>query len=287
MSKEYIELQIDGDPTLFDELTALLIQIGFEGFWEEADSLKCYANSDRWNDGVRQNVEQLVGRVAQAHGALLPKIQTNRLVDKNWNEEWEKTIRPIRVTDRIVIAPTWETYQPAAGEIVLTIDPKMSFGTGYHETTRLTLTLLEKHCTTGMTVLDIGTGTGVLAIAATKLGAQSVIGIDNDEWAFSNALENVALNGVDAQVRILSGDLSVVPNQHFDMIVANIQRNVLLEMLSGIQKHLTIAGFLILSGLLYQDKDPMLQATHKHSLEVIEELREGDWIALACRNVAR
>ncbi len=287
MSKEYIELQIDGDPLLFDELTAHMIQIGFEGFWEEADSLKCYVNSGSWNDGVLEKVAQIASLVARAHGAPLPKIQTKRLEDKNWNEEWEKTIRPIRVTDRIVIAPTWERYQPTAGEIVLTIDPKMSFGTGYHETTRLILKLLEKHCTMGMTVLDIGTGTGVLAIAAAKLGAQSVIGIDNDEWAFSNALENVALNGVGAQVRILSGNLSVAPDKRFDLIVANIQRNVLLEMLDDMQTHLAIGGLLLLSGLLHSDRDPMLQALHDQHLEMIEELSEGDWIALACRNASR
>jgi len=286
MSKDYIELQIDGDPVLFDELTARMILIGFEGFWEEADSLKCYLILEHWNDAVREEVGRIVSVMSQGHGAALPRIQTKKLEDKNWNEEWEKSIRPIKVTDRIVITPTWQTYRPTAGQIVLTIDPKMSFGTGYHETTRLTLKLLEKYCKPGMTLLDIGTGTGVLAIAAAKLGAQSVIGVDNDEWAFRNALENVTLNGVEAQVQILSGDLSIVPDRQFDMIVANIQRNVLQEVLKDMHTHLVAGGVLLLSGLLHSDRNPMLQALHDRHLAMIEELSEGDWIALASRKLA-
>ena len=123
-------------------------------------------------------------------------MHSHSVAEKNWNSAWEETIRPIRVSERIVVAPTWHPFNGGPGDIVLTIDPKMSFGTGYHESTRLLLGLMERHLRIGARVLDAGTGTGILAIAALKLGAASAIAFDIDEWSFVNAVDNTRLNGV-------------------------------------------------------------------------------------------
>jgi ribosomal protein L11 methyltransferase len=308
MQREYVELEIIGDPALFEDLTGLMLQRGFEGFWEEGNILKGYMNMERWSDacllaslprlasgsprrtlrrsgpdrqGVLEEIRRAVNLVAQLHGLPLPKIQTKTIEYKNWNEAWEKTIQPIQVTERIVITPTWHKYVPSPGQIVLTIDPKMSFGTGYHETTRLMLKLMEKHCKPGMNVLDVGTGTGVLAIAAVKLGAESAVGVDNDQWAYKNALENVRLNGATGRVQIILGDVASVNEQPFDMIVANIQRNVLLEIINEMCARLEPNGLLLLSGLLLDDERPMIDALHNIGFRMIEELIENEWIALA------
>ena len=191
MSSSSVEVQIVADEELVDQLVAILSGLGFEGFWEEGSLLRCYIGSARWSPAMHEEVQSVIHRMTRSSSSASPHVVVNTIENRNWNEEWEKTIKPIQVTDRIIIKPTWHEYEAKPGEIVLTIDPKMSFGTGYHETTRLVLRLMEKHVTAGMSLLDVGTGTGVLAIAGIKFGAASAVGIDVDEWSYINALENI------------------------------------------------------------------------------------------------
>jgi ribosomal protein L11 methyltransferase len=283
MPKKFVEVEIIGDPALFEELTGVMLQLGFEGFWEDGNRLRTYMTMESWSIGLLEELIRDSDRVAAVHNALPPSIQTRKIKEQNWNAEWEKTIQPIQVTKRIVIKPSWRKYTPSSNQIVLTIDPKMSFGTGYHETTRMILKLIEKHCKAGMSVLDVGTGTGVLAIAAVKLGAEKSVGVDSDEWSYDNARENVQLNDAQDQVQIMRGDISVVKEQRFDMVVANIQRNVLLEILADMRARLAPDGLLLLSGLLLEDESPMIDALHGSGFRMIEELIENEWIALAAR----
>ena len=229
---------------------------------------------------MREEVETTVARIARASNPR-PTVSVRTIDPKNWNAEWEKTITPIKVTDRIVITPTWHPYNASPGQIVLTIDPKMSFGTGYHETTRLVLRLMEHHVRPGTTVLDVGTGTGVLAIAGLKLGAVSAVGVDVDEWSYDNSLENAKLNGVEEQVTFLHGDLTAVPPATFGLIVANIQLNVIVPLLPEMRDRLTPEGTLILSGLLLQDREQILNALDRSTFHLLEEMQENEWIALA------
>lgn len=281
MPASYVEVSITTDPGLADALIGLLSQLGFEGFWEDNSCLKCFISSERWTPAMLAETEAVTRMVARSSHSTVPQVVVTNLPGRNWNEEWEKTIKPIRVTERIVITPTWHEYKAEDGQLVLTIDPKMSFGTGYHETTRLTLTLMEKHVRRGMHVLDVGTGTGVLAIAAIKLGATTAIGVDNDEWSFNNANENIRLNQVEQQVQVILGELANVSPLPCEMIVANIQRNVLEPLLSDMRNRLSPQGMLILSGLLKSDEEPMIDALHSNGFRLTEELQENEWIALA------
>ncbi len=281
MPKSYVEVAISADSVLIDELSGLMTQLGFEGFWEDGDVLRCFISAERWNPGMQEEVESMATMLARSSASVAPRVTVQSLKDQNWNEEWEKTIKPIKVSERIVIRPSWHEYTPEPGQIVLTIDPKMSFGTGYHETTRLTLRLMERHVTKGMTILDIGTGTGVLAIAAVKLGAARAIGVDIDEWSFNNAHENIRLNDVETDVVIRLGKLNDVQETSFSMIIANIQRNILEPLLSGMKERLEPEGTLLLSGLLDFDEQPMIDALHTAGFRLMEELQEGEWIALA------
>ena len=224
-------------------------------------------------------------------GDVLKKLQRDMLIesfriekeiieDKNWNELWEKSREVIRVSDRIVIKPTFKEYSAKQNEIVLTIDPKMSFGTGEHQTTKLILKLLEKYVTQGIKVLDVGSGTGILAIASVKLGASRAIAVDFDEICLDNCKENCILNSVEDSVKILTGEIADVNETGFDLILANIQKNVILETAEKIKTKLKPKGVVILSGLLESDKSAIEKKYHSlgYKTEQIEQMDE--WIAI-------
>jgi len=276
-----IEIAIAATGELRNQLIALLGQLGVEGFWEDDDLLKCYVPDERWSPSLEEEFRATVALIVRSSAQPAPALRVHALPDRNWNEEWEKTIQPLHVTPHIVISPSWHAYEPAAGEVVLTIDPKMSFGTGYHESTRLILRLMERYLRPGCTVLDIGTGTGVLAIAALRLGAEAAIAVDIDEWSYANAMENAHRNGVSERLTILHGDITAVPALPYDLVLANIQRSVLTPILPAMCSRLKRDGTLLLAGLLTADREPMLAALRDAGLAPREELQENEWIALA------
>lgn len=283
MPPSHVEIDITCPAFLFDTIIGMLTLEGVEGFWEDGDILKCYIPAAQWHPSRLERLRDQVAHVARTQGLPSPRMTVTSLAERNWNEEWEASIQPIKVTDRIVIAPTWHPYTAQGDEIVLTIDPKMSFGTGYHETTRLMLRLLEKHVRPGIRLVDVGTGTGVLAIAAMRLGASSAVGVDIDEWSFENAIENVKLNGLSASIVIALGGVEVIPDEQFDLIAANIQRNVIEGMIGQLLLRLKTGGVLLLSGLLLIDRDPLVSFLSRSGLTIAEEITENEWIAFACR----
>ena len=155
MPATYKEVAIQSGEEVLERLVALLSQLGFEGFWEDGDTLKCYVNDQRWSPTLRTEIEEVLQLVHSTSRSPLPALTVTTIENVDWNAQWEKTIRPIRVGRRIVIAPSWHPHTPEPGDLVLTIDPKMSFGTGYHESTRLILRLLENTVKTGDRVLDM------------------------------------------------------------------------------------------------------------------------------------
>jgi ribosomal protein L11 methyltransferase len=281
MKDSFVEVEIAADEGLLENLAAILGQLGFEGFWEEDRILRGYLSASRWDGRLEEEVRSVAALLARSSASMAPRITVREIEPRNWNEEWEKTIQPIRVTDRIVIAPTWHAVEPGGDDIVLRIDPKMSFGTGYHETTRLVLHLLQRRVRDGITVLDVGTGTGVLAIAAVRLGASSATGVDVDEWSYVNARENLRLNGVEEKIRVLRGDLAVVPPGTYDLVLANIQLNVIEPLLRSLGERLAPGGTLILSGLLLADEERISDALDEAGLTTVELRSENEWIALA------
>lgn len=275
-----MEVEITADAELVEQLIGVLTQIGFEGFWEDDALLKCYIKSNRWSSAMLDEVCRTVNRMARPSSSTLPQVTARIIESSDWNREWEKTIKPIPVTDRIVIKPSWHEYDAAPRQIIVTIDPKMSFGTGYHETTRLVLKLMEKYLEPDCSLLDVGTGTGILAIAGVKLGAASAVAVDIDEWSYDNAVENCGLNHVENRVHVILGELSSIPPQQFNMIVANIQLNVIAQMLQEMKMRLAPDGLVILSGLLASDREQVVSSLLDCNLELREELTENEWLAL-------
>ncbi len=273
-----VELVLDVPDRYHEFLIAELADLDFESFTEEADRLRAYGPASAWSAVRREQVE----RWLRAHD--LPDGIEERLVrDENWNARWEETVRPLAV-GRFLIKPTWADVPPQhADKLLLEIDPKMSFGTGYHESTRLALRFLPGLVRGREAVLDAGTGTGVLGIAALKLGAASALGFDIDPWSTTNATENALLNGVADRFEVREGSLDVVPETGFDLVFANINRNVLLDLLPGFAAKLVqpapakAGGRLVLAGLLRTDREVMVEAIGGAGFSVYDEATEAEW----------
>lgn len=270
-----IELTIHVGEALQELLIAELSELDFDGFEQHDDYLKAFVAAPRWDDVKRQQVETWLA----VSGVAAP-VEERVIEPENWNARWEESMQPVAV-GRFLIKPTWHRVAPEyADRILLEIDPKMSFGTGYHASTRLVLRFLPEVVRGGETVLDAGTGTGILAIAALKLGAARAVAFDIDEWAQVNAVENFYLNEVAERVTFREGSLDVVPEDDFDLVLANIHRSVLVEMLPAFRARLRPGGRIVLSGLLlHQDRTIMLDAVARTGMEVVREEDEGEWWA--------
>lgn len=278
--KTFLEISVSATGAQRDILLAALIESGVQGFQETDTHLIGYVDKSRWDERAfgqfRTEIHELIQTMSSNAEVTFRDVE-----EINWNEEWEKTLKPVEVGSRIAVKPSWTEYDNVSGRIVIEIDPKMSFGTGYHETTRLTLLLLETYVRKGDAVLDVGTGTGILAIAAIKLGARSAIGIDNDEWSIDNATENIRRNGVEDRVEISDTPTKELTERDCDIITANLTLGTNSELLPQFRRLLKPGGILLLSGLLTSDKNAMLKRLGEERFNVVEIRDEGEWIAIA------
>jgi ribosomal protein L11 methyltransferase len=280
--KQWIEVTIASPVRSQDLLIGHLALLGFEGFLQEDDSLSCYVTAPTWKKGMKKKFHALLGKFGKEFTGMHLSTTTKTINERNWNEDWEKSIGIVEATSRIIIKPSWKKLRKRdKGKIVLHIDPKMAFGTGHHETTRLSLVLLEEFVRSGERVLDFGSGTGILAIAAVKLGAASALAIDNDPWAVENAQENISRNRVPRKVKVVEGDGRKLPKLPFDLIVANIDLPTMTKTLAGLVKKLRPQGTLIVSGLLTTDLTKFLDLISHQGIVPLEMLNENEWVAVA------
>ncbi|HMD14108.1 MAG TPA: 50S ribosomal protein L11 methyltransferase [Bacteroidota bacterium] len=280
--KTYLEISISATEHQRELLLPTMTELGCEGFQETDTALLCYINKERWTEQSYQTfqseLKSLLGIISSN-----ATVQFRELKEENWNEQWERTLLPVEVGNTITVKPTWTSYDNPGNRLVILIDPKMSFGTGYHETTRLTLRLLERYIRNGSNVLDVGTGTGILAIASIKLGAAKAVGIDIDEWSIDNARENIIMNNVARQVQIENQPVDNFLPQSFDLITANLTLNTNAELLEQFHSALIPQGILLLSGLLLTDATSMKKQLLEKHFTIIDELIEHEWIAIAAQ----
>lgn len=266
-----------------DEIQEIVIselsELGFDGFEQDTNRIKAYIEEHLLDDVVR---EQVIGGLhAMGHGCDV--ISEQRFEPRNWNEEWEKTIEPMQV-GRFWVHPSWTTETCPDGLIPLMIDPKQAFGTGYHETTRLILRMLPDVVHPGDTIVDVGTGTGILAIAALKLGGSHAFGFDIDEWSYDNAVETMWLNGVQDKMQVKIGSFETVPEwSTYSIVLANVIRDMLLTYAKEVVALIKPGGSLVLSGLMLSDEAPIRAHPVYAGLTFIEATYENDWCALRFR----
>ncbi len=275
--KEFKNITVSIPEEYFEMAIACLMDFSVLGIREDFDTLIITFDNAIVNDVL---VHNLLDALQQIYPNI--KILSQELISpKNWNEEWEKNVPLIKISDRIEILPEWKKSECTA-ELPIIINPKMSFGTGQHETTRLISRLLEKYCKTDHKWIDVGTGTGVLAILAIKLGAKSVFAFDNNEWAIENARENIILNKVEQFIEIHESDIEEIELPKSDGITANLYANLVIY---GFEKFYNSLvennGILLVSGILRYQEEEILYEAKGNGFELLEIIYEEEWLSAA------
>jgi len=274
----WIELKLNFPQDKLEDISAYLFALGCEGINVTASEVIIYFSTHKWTNEIQKGMVEYLRHFEPNFSRR--NIQVKALTDHDWLSDWKKSFRPVLIGERIIVKPPWEKYRIREGEIVLTINPKMAFGTGHHESTKLMIIEIEKTMKPGMAVLDIGTGSGILAILASKMKAQSVLAIDNDVEAIRNSQENARLNQVTGELIFALGDPVELPENKYDLILANINRNVLLKYAETFALFLKPAGKIILSGLLLSDEGVIVSAYQSAGLTLVRKTAMKEWLSL-------
>jgi ribosomal protein L11 methyltransferase len=242
-----------------------------------------YLAEDERLDGRRLRLEEEVGRLGN-HIGLVYHVSYRQVDEQNWAESWKAFFWPQKIGERIVVKPSWRDYAAGAGEIVLELDPGMAFGTGTHPTTALCVQLIERHLKAGDSFLDIGTGSGILMLAAARLGAGRLCGDDRDGTAVRVATENLRRNGIDPRrVGLVQGSLVEPFKGQFDVVAANILTHIIVDLLDDVPRVLKKNGLFICSGIIDQSRDLVAGKMRGMGFELVEIRRKEGWVAVAGR----
>lgn len=273
MDNIYIEYTFEVVPK--DPATEILIAelgvLGFESFVENENGVVAYIQKDDWNEAILDNVFVLKSEEFSI------QYEHKEIEQTNWNAEWEKNFNPIQVDDLVSIRAPFHENPNLKYDIV--IEPKMSFGTGHHETTHMMVQHLLNLDVASKKVLDMGCGTGILAIFAEMKGAQPIDAIDIDAWCYENSLENVERNSCQ-HISVYEGDASLLKGKKYDVIIANINRNILLNDMQTYVNCLTENGVLLLSGFYSEDIPVIDNEVSKYSLTLKDTIQRNNWVAL-------
>ena len=260
------------DPKMLDEMPEDVL---VKGWFELNEHTHDVLNN------VRQRLNELKQDAFIDMGTL--ELEMKNVADEDWAENWKKYYKPFRIGSHLVVKPTWEEYTAQPDDLIIELDPGMAFGTGTHETTNMCM----KHLEDGMRVMDGGTGSGILAIAAARLGAKDILAIDIDPDAVKVAVENVELNGVQEQVRVVVGDLCKSEAMPCDLAVANIVADAICMLAGPLTRHLEKGRLLICSGIIREREQDVMNAAQEAGYVLFDRIEKGEWVALALRNEAQ
>lgn len=210
-------------------------------------------------------------------------VELSNVNQEDWESAWKQYFKPVHVTDRIVVKPEWEEYEKKEGEIVIEIDPGMAFGTGTHETTSMCINQIEKNLKNGDRIIDIGCGSGILAMAAVLLGAKRATGVDLDPVAVRVANENIILNHLEDRIDIVQGNLTEVIKDKADIVVANIMADIILILLEDVREFIKDDGLFISSGIILEKREAVKQGLMDKNFKIIEVETKGEWCAITAQ----
>ena len=301
--REWTQIKVTVPLEKLDELVAIMSMISNQlqiEDYSDIDLASCYGdlidesilNADKtiasvsvYVAGDRPCNDELAflrERLAIAGLADVAKLEMNGVNEEDWANAWRTYYKPLHIGERMVIVPAWEEYEPRDGEIVVTMDPGMAFGTGSHETTRLVIGLLEKYTKEGCRMLDVGCGSGILAICASKLGAGECFAYDIDPTAVRVANENVEKSGI-SNVKCAVADLlrGVDESRPYDLITANIVADIIIRMAPDVGKHMHENTVLLVSGIILGRSEDVVSALEANGLKIVERAVDNDWCAMA------
>jgi ribosomal protein L11 methyltransferase len=259
------------------------IEAGPDGWNTGPVIVRAYLPSDDDLSANCRRVEEALWHLGQVQPIPAPNFRT--VAEEDWAEAWKERLTVMHFGQRLVVRPSWLEYAPAPGEVIIQLDPGMAFGTGLHSTTQMCLVALEEAVRPRMEVLDLGTGSGILAIAAAKLGAGYVLAVDNDPVAVRAARENVVANGVQETVSVMHGSLAEAAGS-YDLVAANILARVIVAMAQeGLAKRVRSGGTLVATGILDGQEPEVIAALEREGLSVIEQRRIEDWVCLLAQRV--
>ncbi len=268
---EYLEIRFYCKPAMNEILIAWLGNAGFDMFEELEDGLKAYIPSAEFDE---RNFKDVIASIPEAENIPFDK---SLIKEQNWNSQWESNFEPVTIADKVHIRAPFHPSKNFETELV--IEPKMSFGTGHHATTSMMAELMLSLDINGKSVLDMGCGSGILAILAAKFKAVNIVAVDNDDWAIENCLENSTRNN-SSDIKIIKGESEILKGLSFDIILANINRNVLLADIPLYVESLNKNGQLLLSGFLSEDRQMILNRAAESGLLLQKELSRLNWMAM-------
>ena len=277
MDYQKVTIKLNPDMQDFrDILMAELGEVGFESFVENERTVEAYIQKNAWNDEIMQQVEFPALFSIEWEEELIP--------DQNWNEVWEKNyFQPLLVADRCLIRAPFHTEYPKT-EFEIVIEPKMAFGTGNHETTSSMIEYILESEMEGKSVLDMGCGTGILAMLASMRGAKEIVAIDIDKWSYESTLENSKLNQC-KNISVKLGDASLLGSETFDIIFANIHKNILLEDMEKYHAVLNENGFLFISGFYENDIPDLTSKANSLNLKYLDSKIKNKWTAVKYQKI--
>lgn len=269
---KYIKYSITSTPELADILLAFLSELPFDMFEEKPDGLNAFIPET-------DHTDQVIAQLDDLSNTFNVSFSKEIILPQNWNATWESNFQPIIVGDFCAIRADFHAPIPNVEHEII-INPKMAFGTGHHATTYMVIEQMKSLDFKDKEVFDYGCGTGILAILASKLGATTIDAVDIEEASFENTIENAKNNGI-ANIRALLGTLEAVKKSGFDIILANINRNVILDSLPALYEMLNKNGKLIVSGFVEQDTDLLLHASEKQGFSPLNTQNKDNWISIA------
>jgi len=273
----WIELKLRIPEEILEKISAYLFAMGCEGMNVQKKSVVVYFSKLKWTNEISTAIQQYIGHFVPGFSTKFIRIKS--IKDKNWMEIWRAGFKQLRLTYKIIIKPPWDNYKGVPGEIVVSIDPKMAFGTGHHESTQLIIENMEKLIGPETSVLDVGTGSGILAFLAEKLNAEKIMAIDNDPVAIKNAIENAKANDC-TRLKLFNAPLELMEPEEFDLVLANINRNVLLNYAPYFKLFMRIKAKIILSGILLSDEITVTDTFQNNGFKPIKKFAKKDWLSI-------